>query len=384
MTNFRAAPTERQRSEEAMVISASEGLGVVGREAQDPVSRPRRVLRTLLGLRLLYKILIANAAIVGLCVVGVALIARSAPLGMSTRLIGLAGLVGVGASVAVNALLVRLALDPLDRLEGAAARVGAGDLDARASLSPLADPHLARLVSTFNGTLDQLMLSRVRLRTIAARALDTAEEERKRVARELHDDTAQTLASLLLRLRTVRNAPTEQDRARLLDELRDELSDATDRMRRFAQGLRPPALDMLGVLSAIEAHARKIGELEGLEIEMEADVIDGVLSEQGELALYRILQEALSNVVRHARARRVRIAVRRNGGQVIATVEDDGRGFDQAVIDTDPDRGLGLFGMEERAAYIGGRIDIRSARGEGTRVRIEIPMREGHPVVHHV
>lgn len=344
----------------------------------------RRVLRGLLGVRLLHKILIANAAIVGLCVIGVALIARSGPLGTSTGLIGLAGLLGVGASILVNAVLVRLALDPLDRLTGAAVRVGAGDLAARAPLSPLADPDLGRLISTFNGTLDQLMVSRVRLRSITARALDTAEEERKRVARELHDDTAQTLASLLIRLRTVRGAATEQNRAKLLDDLRDELSDAIDRMRRFAQGLRPPALDMLGLLAALEAHARRLGELEGLEIDLEADPIEGLLSEHGELALYRILQEALSNVVRHARATRVQIVVRRHQDRVVATVEDDGRGFDLGAIETDADRGLGLFGMEERAAYIGGRFEVRSERGEGTRVRIDIPIVDAHALVHHV
>ena len=89
-------------------------------------------------------------------------------------------------------------------------------------------------------------------------------------------------------------------------------------------------------------------------------------------------------MIRHARAKRVRIGVRRHGDRIVATVEDDGRGFDPRAIETDPDRGLGLFGMEERAAYIGGRIDVRSERGEGTRVRVELPIGEGARLFHHV
>lgn len=367
---------------EIMIAHAAPSID--GRDVGSSSSSAQRVLRAALGLRLRHKILIANAVIVGICAIAAAVLARWTPAGSFGEAVALAALAGMSVSVAVNALLIRLALDPLGRLQGAAARVRAGDLAARAPLSPLADRELAHLITTFNGTLDQLTLSRGRLRTIAARALETAEDERKRIARELHDDTAQTLTSLLIRLRTVRNAGTEAERTRLLDELRDELSDAIERMRRFAHGLRPPALDMLGLVPALESHARKVGEFEGLMIDIEADDVAGLLDAPAELALYRIVQEALSNVARHARAKHVRITVRYRADRIVAVVDDDGRGFDPEDMEAQPDRGLGLFGMEERAAYIGGRVDVRSERGKGTHVRIEIPVGERHSLVHHV
>ncbi|HET6763932.1 MAG TPA: sensor histidine kinase, partial [Longimicrobiaceae bacterium] len=300
---------------------------------------------------------------------------RAAPGRSALDLVGFMAVAGVFLSLAVNALILRLALSPLDLLEETAARVQGGDLQARVPISPVADRELERLTHTFNAMLDASAADRARLREVAARALGAAEEERKRIARELHDETAQTLAALLIRIRILRNGdPGALEDG--LETLRSEIGEALEGVRRYARGLRPPALDELGLLPAIDSHVRWLSEATGLAIEAAADPsIDGLLPPEAELAVYRIVQEALSNVVRHSGAHRVDLSVARAPSAVIVTVADDGRGFSTTDVMSTDGSGLGLFGMQERAGYLGGRVDITSHPGAGTRVRAEIPIR---------
>jgi two-component system, NarL family, sensor histidine kinase UhpB len=334
-------------------------------------------LRRVLRVPLFYKILIANAFIIVLgTVVGTLATVRflrTEPGHSPFELVIPLALLGVVVTVLVNALILRLALAPLYRLEETAAQVQAGNPEARAPLSPIADRELDRLTRTFNAMLDNLASYRQRVRDVAAHALNAEEEERKRIARELHDETAQTLAALLIRLRLARGITEPAARDALLEELRTEIGSALEGIRRYARGLRPPALDELGLAPAIESHARGLTETVGLPIRVEADAMDGALGTQGELALYRIVQEALSNVVKHAGATRATVRLRWNGRAVTAVVEDDGRGFVPAEAMTGDGQGLGLYGMEERAAYLGGRVEIRSRPGHGTRVCATIP-----------
>lgn len=217
------------------------------------------------------------------------------------------------------------------------------------------------------------MTERNRLRTFGAGALQAAEDERQRIARELHDDTAQRLAALLMRLRVLRGVEEAKRREELLDDLRDELLETADAIRRIARGLRPPALEEMGIVTAIRSLARSVLETHGLEVEIDAPFPDPRLRPEAELALYRIVQEALSNVVRHAEASRARVSFVLDDAAVVALVEDDGCGFDPGNGREQGGGGLGLLGMGERARHVGGRVDIESAHGRGTRVRVEIP-----------
>jgi two-component system, NarL family, sensor histidine kinase UhpB len=329
---------------------------------------------------LFYKILIANAVIVALgAVIGTLAtieFLRAEPGHSPLEVVVPLALGGVAVTVLVNALILRLALAPLSRLEETAAMVQSGNLEARVPLSPVADRELERLTRTFNAMLDALAAYRQRVRDVAAHALNAEEEERKRIARELHDETAQTLAALLIRLRVARGISEPGAREALLEEVRAEIGHALEGVRRFARGLRPPALDELGLVPAIESHARGISESVGLPVRVEAEPLNSVLSPQAELALYRIVQEALSNVVRHAGASRASVRLGREAELVVATVEDNGHGFDPGEVMRGDGRGLGLYGMQERAAYLGGRVEIQSRPGKGTRVRAEIPLAE--------
>ncbi|HET6342158.1 MAG TPA: PAS domain S-box protein [Gemmatimonadota bacterium] len=223
------------------------------------------------------------------------------------------------------------------------------------------------------------MTERVRLRAFGAGALQAAEDERLRIARDLHDDTAQRLAALLVRLRVARDAADGTRRELLLDEVHQEILEAADAVRRIAHGLRPPWLEEMGLEAAIRSLARAIREAHGLPIEVEA-VSDGEvprLGREAELAVYRIVQEALTNVVRHAGATRARVVLERSDERMLVLVEDDGRGFEPRGGADPGGRGLGLVGMAERARYLGGRVGIESERGRGTRVTVEIPRTPG-------
>jgi two-component system sensor histidine kinase UhpB len=326
----------------------------------------------LLRFPLFYKILVANAVIVALVTIGSVMIARAAAENENVTLALLLG-VGVVLSVISNAIILRLALTPLKALEHTSRRVQEGELTARVPASDLADRDLERLAATLNMMLDSAESYRARLREVAARALNAQEEERRRIAQELHDGIAQTLTALRVRLRVARSAEGDE-RAEALERIGADIGAATEEIRRIAQGLRPPALDMLGLSPAIESYARTVAEASGLAIQTDIAATDGALSPAAELALYRIVQEALSNAARHSGASAARVDLEVTRDAVQAVVSDDGCGF--SVQDEMSRGGLGLFGMQERGAYLGGVVEIESTPGRGTRVRVTIPTLE--------
>ena len=330
----------------------------------------------LLRVALFHKILLAAVAAVFVATAGCALLAlelAGIAAGLSSLVVSLSvASVATVVALPVYAAVLRVALTPLGILEQTAERVEQGDLGARAEISELADPRMERLTRVFNRMLDHTAADRERLREVAARALGAQEAERMRIARELNEETAQTLATLLLRVAAVRRVQEAELRNGMLDELKENIVDLTERVRGFAQGLYPPMLRQLGVAAAVAAHARSLAQSTGIEVEVEGEDVRGLLAPEAELALYRIVQDALVNVVRHASASRVRIRIAPEERGVHAVVEDDGVGFrtEQAL------RGnpcIGLLGMEERALYIGGTLHIESAPGHGTRVHIHIP-----------
>jgi signal transduction histidine kinase len=204
------------------------------------------------------------------------------------------------------------------------------------------------------------------------RVVEAQELERRRLARELHDETGQALTSILLGLKRVEEAKSESDARRSAAELRAEIVDTLQAVRRLAVELRPKALDDFGLVPALERLAEAFGGDSGIAIDLEANVGDDRLPPEVETALYRIAQEALTNVAKHASAGHVSVVVTRREGSVTVVVEDDGRGFGVGGRDG---AGLGLVGMKERVGLLGGRLAIESTEGSGTTIVAEVPLR---------
>ncbi len=214
---------------------------------------------------------------------------------------------------------------------------------------------------------------RKRLQSFSEGALRATEEERQRIARELHDDTAQRIATLILRVRVLAEEPDASRRAEFLRVVRDELVEATEGVKRIARGLRPPELEEVGLAAALHAHFRNLQEGTEFRIHASLEHIGNELTLTQSLALYRIVQEALSNVRRHSGIMEAHVTLRVEPGYVVTEVWDEGNGFATSGLDQDG-RGLGLVGMHERAAMIGAGISIDSKPGEGTHVRVAVPI----------
>jgi two-component system, NarL family, sensor histidine kinase DevS len=206
-------------------------------------------------------------------------------------------------------------------------------------------------------------------RDTVRRVVAAQELERTRLARELHDETGQALASILLGLKPLEEATSGETREAVV-ALRGLVVSTLQDVRRLAVELRPSALDDLGLVPAIDRLAHSIGE-SGIRVDVEAQIGDERLPEAVETTLYRIVQEAVTNVARHAEARRLSITLTRRDGSVVAIVEDDGLGFDPDSTDTG---GLGLLGMRERLALVGGTLRIEAAAGAGTTIAAEVPV----------
>lgn len=330
--------------------------------------------RSLLRVPLFYKIMVANLAIVvGVSVFGASVANRLAATSTVQTVLIFAFVAGIAVVIA-NALILRLALLPLDELEAAAARVQAGDMSRRAESSLLADREMQRVVDTFNAMLDAITEARSKYRELSIRALHAAEEERKRVSTDLHDKTAQTLAGLLVQLSLVKSVKDDEVRSELLKEASEQAAFAMDEVYRVVQALRPPALELLGLRGAIVAHALALQENADITIEVSAGDVKGALDPETEIATYRIVQEALSNVIRHSKATRAVVNLQRSADGVVVTIEDNGVGFNPAATLRSP-HSLGLFGMQERASYLGGTVEIRSG-SSGTTVEVQIPVTE--------
>ena len=327
-------------------------------------------LRSLLRVRLFTKILVANSVLVtSSAVAGVLAGARLAAGGEHRALAVVLPLVlaGIALTILVDAVILRLALEPLHRLERAAERVREGDLSVRAPRSALADRDLARLVEAFNDALERVVVYRRKLGEAAARAARQEEVERERVAHALEEEISQRLAALLLRLRLA--AGRSEALEGLLQETREEIAAALAVIRGYAVARRPKVLDELGLVAAVEAYANQL-EAAGLNVRVERGANGSRRQPELERDLYRIVREALDNVALHSDAHHVVVRIEPGSGEMAVSVEDDGRGFD--VDEALSGNALGLFEMRERASAAGGRLSIDSQPGGGTRIRATV------------
>jgi signal transduction histidine kinase len=208
-------------------------------------------------------------------------------------------------------------------------------------------------------------------RDTVRRVIEAQELERRRLARELHDETGQALTSILLGLKAIRAAGSDEDAARAEADVRELVVQALQDVRRLAVELRPSALDDFGLLAALERLASTFAERSGIPTAVESTLSAERLPPELETVLYRLVQEALTNVVKHSGAERVSVLLTRRDGGVRAVVEDDGRGFSPSDVRADA---LGLVGMRERLALLGGTLAVESEPGAGTAVVAYVPL----------
>jgi signal transduction histidine kinase len=290
-----------------------------------------------------------------------------------------------GASVRVDSLLDDPEVDPeLTRRVGARAglwvplrargkTIGAlMALDRRQFDPRFADADL-RIAETFAARAAVAVdLSRRVARETVQRIVEAQELERQRLARELHDETGQALTSILLGLKTLEEAEGKDEFGSAVAQLRELVVATLQDVRRLAVELRPKALDDFGLVPALERLAATFAEQTGIAVELESRLPEPRMPIDVETVLYRVVQEALTNVVKHAGAERVSILLRERDSKVAAVIEDDGRGFSP---ETESESGLGLVGMRERVALVNGRLDVESAEAAGTTIVVEVPLR---------
>jgi signal transduction histidine kinase len=214
------------------------------------------------------------------------------------------------------------------------------------------------------------------IRSSFARELIASQEaERKRIAHELHDSLGQEL--LLIRNAALLGSQREAADNLTLHDIADRASRAIDGVRQIAYALRPQELDKLGLSRALRALSEEVAELGSLELLFDAEPLDGLLSPEGEISLFRAVQEALSNVLRHARANRLEIHFHRDGAILRGTIRDDGCGFDPATTGDREKPGLGLTGIEERLRLLGGSATLSSRPNHGTTLNLQLPCERG-------
>jgi two-component system sensor histidine kinase UhpB len=272
--------------------------------------------------------------------------------------------IGLVVMLAANLLLLRPTLSPIDRL---VERMRTVDLLRPGQrLAERGGPEVVEVVRSFNDMLDRLEAER---RESTRRALAAQEAERLRIARGLHDEVGQVLTGVLLQLDALAGAD-DDTRRRRADQAREAIRAALEEVRRIAQELRPALLEHLGLVSALSELSGTFADQSGIAVERSFAADLPPLSDEAELAIYRITQESLTNVARHAHASRVSLTLEEGTSSVVLRVVDDGRGL--AAGSSANGRG-GLRGMRERALLVGGSLAVKPARGGGVEVRLEVP-----------
>jgi two-component system sensor histidine kinase UhpB len=331
-----------------------------GRAGCEWLVRIRPTKRANGGLPLAWRIFAVNAIVFTAGLVALAF----SPATVSTRvLVGEAVLLVAGLAVllVINLFLVRRSLAPLLRVMQRMQRTNL--LEPGERLDPSGPAEVQQLVSVFDEMLGRLQRER---RESSRRALAAQESERKRVAQELHDEIGQSLTAVKLQLAGLgKRAPSELHPN--LREAEEEIDRSLDDVRRIAMRLRPQGLDDLGLVPALTSLTTDLASRTGLDVMRRIDSDLPPLGPDGELVVYRVAQEGLTNAARHAHASAVELRLEKASGGVRLVIRDDGVGLDDARP------GAGIEGMKERALLVAGELAITSPPGGGVEVRLELP-----------
>lgn len=319
----------------------------------------------ILGVPLLWKLFGANAIIVlGTAATAIALHVEQPEVWITLS-------VALLATFVVNGALVYLALRPLAALEEAAGRVSRGERNVRVPPSALADRNMARVGETINRLVDRLTADRYHMRKLASQVITAGEAERARIARQLQDSAAQTLAALSLQSMSALRACDDAGMKTRLELMHDLAMGALEEIRALAQAVYPRVLDDLGLPAALQWLARR-SRTDRVHVSVEpADPIK--LSREVEAVLYQIASEGLSNALSQRQPTRVTLTLAADADRVTLRIVDNGDGFDTRGVAREADD-FGLFAMEERASLVDGSLTVESAAGKGTCVAVTVPL----------
>ncbi|GAW91243.1 sensor histidine kinase [Calderihabitans maritimus] len=304
-------------------------------------------------------------------------------LWLSTLVISL---LGVGVAYLLSALINR----PLRELVTATKNIGEGKLSYRVPLDWIKD-ELGQLARAFNEMADKLqeaekeqarlwqeVLRKERMRRyLLSKIISAQEEERLRISRELHDETGQALSSVNLALASLDGVQDPQEFRRRVKLMQETVTKALEDIHLLCRQLRPSVLDKLGLAVAVQRLVRDCSMRWGKDIGLTVTGFDTeIIPDEVKIAVYRIVQEALGNALRHSQAENISVVLQKTENKILAIVEDDGVGFDINEMQNKDieEKHLGLFGMQERAELLGGKLNIESALGKGTTIYVELPL----------
>jgi signal transduction histidine kinase len=318
-------------------------------------------------------------------------------------------LIASGVAVVIAAALIwgftQQVLNRIQRLAAVAEKFGTGDLEAE--VPPMQQDEIGKLGQSFETMRRQLKQSldeisrwnqeleqRVKGRTVElerlyqqlhrkdeergsllGKIITAQEEERRRIAREIHDDISQTLTGLVMSIGSIEANMTSNPAAakKGLESLRQATGEAVENARRLIRDLRPSLLDDLGLVPAISWYVENYLDAAGVKAELQTSGLDKGLSPMIQIVLFRIVQEAITNIVKHAQAKTAHIYLQFAPSAIAGSIEDDGVGFNANALHIENRQGIGLLGMEERIELLKGKLTIGSKPGKGTRIHFEIP-----------
>lgn len=282
---------------------------------------------------------------------------------------------GLAFTLGIVFALTRIVLRPIEELQESIVAFGAGETSSRARQFPFTDSQVTKLIDAFNAMADSLVEKQEQLTQMSSRVIAGQEEELRRLSREIHDDAGQTLTTVLLGLKRLETQAVDPRVREALPPVRQHVSEALDSLRRLARSLRPSVLDDLGLAPAIRSSIKEFEDLTPARVEADVKALEARIPGNTEIVLYRVFQEAMTNVAKHAAASTVRVSAGRDDGVVRMAIEDDGVGFDTSspVVRA---QGIGLFSMAERLALVGGTLHVHSTPGRGTSIVAEVPLHD--------
>jgi two-component system sensor histidine kinase UhpB len=324
------------------------------------------------------RLLIANSLVIIIGAVFGTILTRHLALLGNFGLILIFSVSGILLTLLVNYRVIKTALEPLHQLIHALEKMEAGQTELPDFLRQHTDPDIRNVIKAIDALLQRLENNSVLLHALSERIINAQEEERVRIARGLHDETSQAISMLIIHLEQIENSIPEAYPA-LVQRTAKAYKLATkllDDLRKIIWDLRPSILDDLGLVPAIRWYARDNLSSAGTEVDFDLPAETMRLPAHLETMFFRITQEAVSNILRHAHASSVTISFRQENETLSLDIKDDGRGFlvNQIASEAASRKRLGLVGIKERVSLVGGEVQVESTPGLGTRLYIRVPL----------